>query len=72
MFTSFYTVDGGTRFEGVTSSSHNEALRRTRRLFSRQGFRVVRDETWMRTGQLAHVTLRNPAGTTVVVEVDRA
>jgi len=44
-YASTWSVDNGTVYSGVESSTHNGALRRTRHLFSGQGFKVVREES---------------------------
>lgn len=63
----YITIEGGSgRLEAIASSSHNEALRRTRRLLSGQGYRVVRDES-----RVGHVRLQRPDGVRALVEVER-
>ncbi|QWY81878.1 hypothetical protein SEA_HONK_55 [Microbacterium phage Honk] len=59
--TAFWSVNGGNRFEGVRASTHNAALRETRRLFSGQGYRL--DKTVSRVG---HIELVGPMGRAVI------
>lgn len=65
-YTAYYAVNGGTRFTGWASKSHNAALRNTRRFFSGQGYRAVRDESIV-----GHVVLRDKSGNRVVIDVER-
>lgn len=59
----YYVNDPARRFDGVTGREHNSVLRRTRALFSGQGYRVDRERS--HTG---HVVLTNGTDT-VVIEV---
>lgn len=60
-WTAFYSINGGTRFEGVRASTHNSAQRRTRALFSGQGYRVNND-----LSRVGHLVLEGPVGVAVI------
>ncbi|UDL16215.1 hypothetical protein SEA_KOZIE_19 [Microbacterium phage Kozie] len=61
IYRSTWSIDGGTAFDGYEGRSHNNVLHRTRRLFSGQGYRVVKEES--RTG---HVVLDNGSHRAVI------
>lgn len=61
IYRSTWSVDGGATFDAYEGRSHNNALHRTRRLFSGQGYRVVKEES--RTG---HVVLSNGVNRAVI------
>jgi hypothetical protein len=65
MFTSFYSINGGHRFEGVTATTHNAALVLTRKLFSGEGYRRLASEC--HTG---HLVLQKADGTRLVIDIE--
>ena len=66
-YSGFVTIAGGSgRLPGVEASTHNAALRLTRRTLAGQGYRVVRAES-----RVGHVVLQRPDGVRALVEVER-
>ncbi|MGP5043584.1 hypothetical protein ACTXJR_06070 [Glutamicibacter ardleyensis] len=61
MFQAFYSINGGTEFEGNRSTSHNAALRNTRKLFTGEGYRADTKE-----GRTSYLVLRNSENTAVI------
>lgn len=65
-YVSSYVINDGYEFKAYEGTSYNSVLKRTRRLFSGQGYRLVAGHC---DGTAGFVKLVNPRGDVAIISV---